>query len=285
MNLNSANLQLSPEEMRLVSDPGWILTKNSIVGKAVGLLAGLAEAYREVWALGGVAGGGVHAGAAAGAAGAAGAVGSAGAVGGAAAGAAAGTAGGAAGRIAGVEPGDPKVSRGENYRGLPWVMLDFPRVFGRADVFAIRTMFWWGHGFNITLHLKGTFQTLYLPVIRERRVALGAAGFHVGVHPDEWRHEHTAEVFRPFSAAGAVGAAGGAGAVGAVGAVGAAGAAVSGIGGALDEVVAGALAGELGFFKLSTAVSLDRWAEAPELLVGLFGTLVAVLGDAGEGVG
>src|SRR6185312_634065 len=51
--MNSANLQLSPEELRLVSDPGWILTKNSIVAKAVGIMAGLAETYREVWAAGG----------------------------------------------------------------------------------------------------------------------------------------------------------------------------------------------------------------------------------------
>lgn len=221
--MNSANLQLSPEELRLVSDPGWILTKNSIVAKAVGIMAGLAETYREVWAAGGVARAGI------GAAGA-GAIRPI-------------EVGGIAGGGLRVEPGDPKVSRGENYRGLPWVMLDYPRVFGREDVLAIRTMFLWGHGFNITLHLKGRFQSLYLGVIRERRVALGAAGFFVGVHPDEWRHEHTEEVYQPL------------------------------------RVFEGVL-GEGGFFKLSAAVGLDRWAEAPELLAGLFTTLVEVLRPA-----
>ncbi|HEV2483275.1 MAG TPA: hypothetical protein VGS79_26600 [Puia sp.] len=203
--MNSANLQLSPEELRLVSDPGWILTKNSIVAKAVGMMGELAGEYREVW------------------------------------GAAGGIRREPRGVAAGIDPGDPKVSRGENYRGLPWVMLDYPRVFGRADVLAIRTMFWWGHGFNITLHLKGAYQGLFLPVIRERWVALSAAGFHVGVHPDEWRHEHTQEVFRPFTDADGAELGGGA------------------------------------FLKLSAAVGLDRWAEAPELLAGLFGTLVGVL--------
>ena len=190
-------------------------------------MAGLAEDYREVWAagaaatrVGGVAGDGV-----------------------------AGTGvGGVRIEPGGVriEPGDPKISRGENYRGLPWVMLDYPRVFGREDVLAIRTMFLWGHGFNITLHLKGRFQNLYLGVIRERRVALGAAGFFVGVHADEWRHEHTGEVYQDLLG---------------------------------DE---GAIGGG-GFLKLSAAVGLDRWAEAPGLLAGLFATLVEVL-RAGDDV-
>src|SRR6185437_142624 len=51
------------------------------------------------------------------------------------------------------DPGSPKISRGENYRGLPWVMLDYPGVLGRDDVMAIRAMFWWGHAFIVTLHL------------------------------------------------------------------------------------------------------------------------------------
>ncbi len=48
-----------------------------------------------------------------------------------------------------------KVSRGENYKGLPYVMLDFPRQFTKDNVFAIRTFFWWGNFFSITLQLSG----------------------------------------------------------------------------------------------------------------------------------
>ena len=197
----------------MVSDPGWILTKNSVMAKAVGMMGELSGGYREIWGAGDLLGGG-----------------SRGMV---------SRDGVGIGGIRGIEPGDPKVSRGENYRGLPWVMLDYPRVFGRADVLAIRTFFLWGHGFSVTLHLKGVYQELYLPVIRSRREELAAAGFHVGVSDDEWQHEHTAAVFRPF---------------------------------------AGGMAfGDGEFFKLSAAVGLDRWGEAPDLLMGLFGTLVGVL--------
>src|SRR5262245_61567301 len=51
----------------------------------------------------------------------------------------------------------PKIARGENYEGLPYVMLDYPRCFGKEDTLAIRTFFWWGHFFSITLQLKGKY--------------------------------------------------------------------------------------------------------------------------------
>src|SRR4051794_13074066 len=44
---------------------------------------------------------------------------------------------------------DPKTSRGENYRGLPYVILDFPRQFTKVDVLAVRSFFWWGNFFSI----------------------------------------------------------------------------------------------------------------------------------------
>src|SRR5262245_60824558 len=47
----------------------------------------------------------------------------------------------------------PKISKGENYKGLPWLVLDNPRFFQHKNIFAIRTMFWWGNFFSITLHL------------------------------------------------------------------------------------------------------------------------------------
>ncbi len=50
-----------------------------------------------------------------------------------------------------------KISKGENYRGLPYYMLDFPRRFSKEGTFAFRTMFWWGHFFSATLHLGGTY--------------------------------------------------------------------------------------------------------------------------------
>jgi hypothetical protein len=198
--MSSAKLTLSPEEMKLVTDPGVILTKNSVMEKVVALMAGLSEEYRGIWE-------GVAAEWAA---------------------------------AEGLERASPKISRGENYRGLPWVMLDHPRWFGREDVFAVRTMFWWGHTFSVTLHLKGCYKELYLPVIEKNWQALAAAGFHVGVSADEWRHEHAPDNYGLVSRA--------------------------------ED-----LKREVDFLKLSAAVGLHRWEGVPAALLSMFKTLISVL--------
>jgi hypothetical protein len=201
--MGDAKLQLSAEEMALVRDPGWILTKNSIISKVVGLFAGLSEEWRG-------------------------------------AGAAFGKPSAAEGML--VPASEPKISKGENYKGLPYVMLDYPRVFGREDVFAIRTMFWWGHAFSVTLHLKGKYKNMFLPVIRERAAELSAAGFEVGIAGDEWEHAHTPETYRPLSDAYA------------------------------EEENTG-----LPFLKLSARCGLEHCEEAPEWLSGQYRVLLRVL--------
>ncbi|MEQ8908798.1 MAG: hypothetical protein RIC95_06375 [Vicingaceae bacterium] len=50
-----------------------------------------------------------------------------------------------------------KVSKGEQQDGLPFRLLDFPRYFTKEDVFAFRTLIWWGKYISCTLHLKGRF--------------------------------------------------------------------------------------------------------------------------------
>ena len=63
----------------------------------------------------------------------------------------------------------PKISRGEQYLELPYVMLDYPRVFSKEDVFAIRSFFWWGNYFSITLHLKGMREDGMRPTLPRHR--------------------------------------------------------------------------------------------------------------------
>ena len=235
MDKSDAKLQLSAEEMRLVTDPGWILTKNSIIGKVVGMFAGLSEEWRRIWE------GGLRL------------EGRLAALAKWDPGAEEEAPGGgparesrAQGRLSLIQRSEPKISRGEKYKGLPWVMLDYPRVFGREDVFAIRTMFWWGHAFSVTLHLKGEWKRLFLPVIIAQKDALAAAGFQWGVMEDEWEHGHAAESYRP-----------------------------------MGELEVGPDADDRPFLKLSGTVALESWVEAPEMLTALFVSLPAIL--SGEG--
>lgn len=49
----------------------------------------------------------------------------------------------------------PKISKGENYRGLPYTVLDNPRYFTRETVLSYRVLIWWGNFISFSLHLKG----------------------------------------------------------------------------------------------------------------------------------
>ncbi|MCW8850490.1 MAG: hypothetical protein OQJ81_10970, partial [Melioribacteraceae bacterium] len=54
-----------------------------------------------------------------------------------------------------------KIFKGENYQLLPYVNLDFPKLFEGNDIFTYRTMFLWGSFFSSTLHLSGNFFNQY----------------------------------------------------------------------------------------------------------------------------
>jgi hypothetical protein len=54
-----------------------------------------------------------------------------------------------------------KVSQGENYRELPYVILDYPQSFKKPDIFSYRCMFWWGHHYSFSLHLEGSRMVKY----------------------------------------------------------------------------------------------------------------------------
>ena len=86
----------------------------------------------------------------------------------------------------------PKISKGENYQGLPYLVLDYPRFFDKENIFAIRTFFWWGHFFSITLQLAGTFKAKYEDNIVVSFDQLKSEQFHVCINDDPWQHDFEA---------------------------------------------------------------------------------------------
>jgi hypothetical protein len=82
----------------------------------------------------------------------------------------------------------PKISKGENYKGLPYLMLDFPRFFERENIFAIRTMFWWGNFFSITLHLSGNPKKIFEEKIISAYSTLIEKDFFFCVQDNPWEH-------------------------------------------------------------------------------------------------
>lgn len=81
-----------------------------------------------------------------------------------------------------------KISRGENYLGLPYLVLDYPRYFDRENIFAVRTMFWWGNFFSCTLQLSGIYKERYMPGIIAAFDQLQSENFYISHNSSQWDH-------------------------------------------------------------------------------------------------
>lgn len=193
----TAKIQLSEEELKLVQNAQWLLTKNVIIGKVYELFGDIATWQQQ------------HA-------------------------------------SARIFPSSPKISKGENYQGLPYVMLDHPRLFGKEDVFAVRTMFWWGHYFSVTLHLKGMYKEKYRNRLIENRHLLQQRDFYLSIGNDEWRHELAEDNYILLSRLNA------------------------------GEMETRLLATD--FCKLSAKISLHQWDKAKEKLCALYEMIFTSLG-------
>jgi hypothetical protein len=96
----------------------------------------------------------------------------------------------------GTELASPKIARGENYRGLPFVMLDFPRLFSNQHVMAVRTHFWWGNYISVVLHLKGQYQERYIGQVGDAGWRL--QHYWVASSDDEWEHAMVEPFWKPI---------------------------------------------------------------------------------------
>jgi len=91
----------------------------------------------------------------------------------------------------------PKISKGENYQGLPWLILDYPRYFDKENIFAIRTMFWWGNFFSSTLHLSGAFKQKHTNAIINSYEQFLKNEFYTCIHPEQWHHHFETDNYEP----------------------------------------------------------------------------------------
>lgn len=144
--MDAAKISLSAKELQLVTNAGWILTKNHITEKVKWLLASLQQQQEALLK-----------------------------------------------RNTFIIPKEaakssPKISKGENYKGLPYLVLDYPRYFDKENIFTIRTMFWWGNFFSTTLHLAGHSKKEAMRKVISSRSLLIKNNFSVCVNESQWEH-------------------------------------------------------------------------------------------------
>ncbi len=91
----------------------------------------------------------------------------------------------------------PKISKGENYNGFPYVMMDYPASFSKENIFALRTMFWWGNFISITLHLKGNYKKMHSANILNSM--FDDQDLYISLGETEWQHHFEENNFRKAS--------------------------------------------------------------------------------------
>ena len=155
LNMDRAKIQLSRDELDLVQNAEWLLTKNRIIGKVYEMFALLIDDINKLFQNNALL-------------------------------------------FPEVFTISPKISKGENYLGLPYVMLDYPRCFGKTDTLAIRTMFWWGNFFSVTLHLKGRYKNDLVPALKNNLSVLSEHHFFLSINKDEWRHDFLPDNYVPI---------------------------------------------------------------------------------------
>jgi len=92
-----------------------------------------------------------------------------------------------------------KISKGENYLNCPYIVLDLPRLFSKKDIFACRTIFWWGHYFSNAFIMGGLSYHRYLPRFLENTVELKKRDWYLCVYNSPWKLEYLPWNYIQFS--------------------------------------------------------------------------------------
>lgn len=92
-----------------------------------------------------------------------------------------------------------KISKGENYLECPYIVLDYPRLYSKDDIFAFRTIFWWGHYFSNALILGGRSYHRYLPRFLEITGELKKKNWELCIYRTPWKLENLPWNYVQFS--------------------------------------------------------------------------------------
>ncbi len=141
----------------------------------------------------------------------------------------------------------PKISKGENYKGLPYLVLDYPRLFQKENIFAIRSFFWWGHFFSITLHVSGRYKVHFEKKITRNWKSWQEKGFYLCINDNEWEHHFDDSNYTPAAS--------------------------------ISVKDAAAIITKKSFLKLAKKIPLTHWKNAEDILTSGFKEIISALTD------
>lgn len=139
-----------------------------------------------------------------------------------------------------------KIYKGEQYNQLPYVLMDYPRFFNKSEAFAIRTFFWWGNFFSITLHLSGSYFERYKDVILKFITRKENDAWFICVNENEWQHDFGEKNYLPVK-------------------------------NCVNDLVLMELLMSKSFIKLAAKIELSEWDVVQQFFSENFGILVEML--------
>ena len=83
----------------------------------------------------------------------------------------------------------PKISRGEKYNELPYIVLDYPSYFNKEDICSFRVIFLWANQFSCNLLLKGEPLYEFEKRIKKKHQFLINEGYILNYKKSPWTHE------------------------------------------------------------------------------------------------
>ncbi len=81
-----------------------------------------------------------------------------------------------------------KISKGEKYLNLPYMILDSPAYFSKNNIFDYRTMFLWANFFSFSLHLQGLFLDYYKHKLLNNFDNLLNKNIYISVSDSPWEY-------------------------------------------------------------------------------------------------
>jgi hypothetical protein len=88
-----------------------------------------------------------------------------------------------------------KISKGENYKGLPYIVLDFPAFYTKNDIFAFRSLFWWGKHLSFSFHLQGSSFEALKPTLIKNSEKLLHSEFFLCINNTPWEYHFEKDNF------------------------------------------------------------------------------------------
>jgi hypothetical protein len=140
----------------------------------------------------------------------------------------------------------PKISKGENYLGLPYVMLDYPRFFTRDATLAIRTFFWWGNFFSINLQMSGKYMQAATTSLKRNFGFLQQNNYSICINTAPWHHHFETDNYVSINN--------------------------------LTETSFAAILSRESFIKIAKQINLQHWDAAGQFLEYHFNEMVMLLG-------